>query len=632
MSEEHVQNALANIRKKKKVTTVTIAHRLTTIMDSDAIAVIANGKISELGNHESLIQNEGGIYRLLCESQGITPSSSGTMTASEVTTKQEEGVEVPPAGVASEETVEESAATNAEQGLAASKTDASGGDDNEEEVEVKAASMSSIWREVGWDGIFTLMGIIGSGVVGALSPCESILTAKIVANFYIVDVDEMLAINRPVIANFLWFALASLVGNMMCGYGLSRSGCNVGAKMRTAAFSAMMKRSMGWFDLPDNTTGELTTILGADVEAVEGLTGLPLGHRVRVLASLVTGISIALAYSVEIGLVSLACVPVILAAGALQVCCLRKKTVVHTDGPSPPTIMEQGLRGISSVQAYNLESKVSGDYELALAPESAGKVKAGIVAGSVFGFSQMTVFVSFAVVFYTGSQLMTSQKIGFEAFFTSVLAVMFGALGASQVSADFNSRQRGLIGAARIFSTFEGPSDGSDQLVGEVVPIKGDIKFSACQFSYPARPDFPIFYKSPERDGVNLSVAKQESIGLVGRSGSGKSTILQIVMRFYDITGGSAALDGQEFKDLNVVNLRNQIGYVGQMPTLFNGTVKENILLGKPDASEAEIISACKAAHAHDFIMDLSEAYDTHVGPGGGLLSGGRSNFLLCYS
>ena len=95
-------------------------------------------------------------------------------------------------------------------------------------------------------------------------------------------------------------------------------------------------------------------------------------------------------------------------------------------------------------------------------------------------------------------------------------------------------------------------------------------------------------------------------------------------MRFYSITGGSATLDGNEFTDLNVNNLRSQVGYVGQLPTLFNGTVRQNILLGKPDASDAEIISACKAAHCHDFILDLADGYETEVGAGGNLLSGGQ--------
>ncbi len=105
---------------------------------------------------------------------------------------------------------------------------------------------------------------------------------------------------------------------------------------------------------------------------------------------------------------------------------------------------------------------------------------------------------------------------------------------------------------------------------------------------------------------------------------SGKSTILQIVMRFYEITGGSATVDGMEFSEMNVNNLRKNIGYVGQMPILFNTTVRNNILLGKPDATEAEVIAAAKAAHAHAFIMDLSDGYDTELGPSGSLLSGGQ--------
>ena len=126
-------------------------------------------------------------------------------------------------------------------------------------------SQSSIWRIHGWDSIYTIIGMIGSGIVGCLSPCESILTAQIVATFYIVDADEMVETNIPYIGKFLYFALASLVGHGMVGFGLSRSGSKLGAKLRNLAFSSMIKKSMGWFDL--NTTGELTTILGADIEA-----------------------------------------------------------------------------------------------------------------------------------------------------------------------------------------------------------------------------------------------------------------------------------------------------------------------------------------------------------------------------
>jgi ATP-binding cassette subfamily B (MDR/TAP) protein 1 len=451
LSEEHVSEALKNIRTIKKVTTVTVAHRLTTIIDSDAIAVIANGKIAEMGDHETLLQQEGGIYRLLCQSQGINPSDTGSSSVPHLKHPSTASVPMPNAQQA-EETAKESFLEVAEERLAASETE-----DEMEPSEVEIASMSSIWHYAGWDTMYTLMGVIGSGIVGALSPCESILTAKIVTTFYSADPDQMVADNLSHISKFLYFALASLVGNCMVGYGLANSGSNIGAKLRSLSFGWMLKHSMGWFDLPEHSTGELTNILGADVEAVETLVGLPLGFRVRVLTSVITGVAIALAYALQIGLVAIACVPFIMMAGMVQVCCSRKKMAQSSKGPSHATIMEQALRGIASVQAYNLESKVGDDYEKALEPESSGKVKSGMIAGAVFGFSQMAgewqttlyfpirsdlklmfgslryqVFVSFAVVFAVGSKLMVEATIGFESFFTSVLAVMFGALGASQ--------------------------------------------------------------------------------------------------------------------------------------------------------------------------------------------------------
>lgn len=147
----------------------------------------------------------------------------------------------------------------------------------------------------------------------------------------------MLQANKEFIVKFFYFALAALVGNMMVGYGLGRSGNKLAQKLRIKSFGSMMNRSMGWFDLPEHTTGDLTSILGADVEAVsvrllttpslayppmlifssfhpQGLVGLPLGYRVRALVSLLTGISIALKYSIEVGIVAVMCVPLIMIA------------------------------------------------------------------------------------------------------------------------------------------------------------------------------------------------------------------------------------------------------------------------------------------------------------------------------
>ncbi|KAL3780127.1 hypothetical protein HJC23_001316 [Cyclotella cryptica] len=607
-----------HILQKKKITTITIAHRLTTIIDSNVIAVINNGSIAELGDHGTLYRKENGIYRSLCESQGIKASNGAEQIPSPLDSSLDDGtlrVSYPFRNV-------EASSPIAEGELIPNKAvdpehDTSGPDEYEE-VDVPTARMSTVWSYLGADVLYATMGIIGSGGVGALSPCESILTAQIVTNFYVVPTDDMLEVNLKYIYKFLYFALASLIANLMVGIGLSRSGSNLGKKLRNIAFSAMLERSIGWFDDAENTTGELTKILSADAEAVESLTGLPLGFRIRVLASILTGVCVALAYSLQIGLVAIACIPIIMAAGLLQVCCAKRKFRSNNKGASPPTIMEQGLRGISSVQAYNLESKVGDDYEKALMPECADKVKTGMIAGFVFGFSQFAIFLSFAVIFYVGTEMLVNMELYFADFFTALLSVMFGALGASQVSADFNNRARGMISAARIFSVLDGPSDGTGDDEGAIVPINGNLEFTSVQFAFPSRPNRMVYTE------MSLDVAQGESIGLVGRSGSGKSTILQILLRFYEITGGSAKLDGKELSSFNVNNLRRQIGYVGQLPVLFNGSVRYNILLGNPNATEDEIISAAKAANAHEFIMNLPQGYDSEVGPGGSMLSGGQ--------
>ena len=127
------------------------------------------------------------------------------------------------------------------------------------------------------ESLYTIVGLLCPLIVGALSPAESILTANIVANFYIASPDEMVSYNITWILSFLYFALASLVGNAMIGCGLSVSGQRLTTRMRVLLFNSIIRRSMGWFDVPDHSTGELTARLGTDAEAVAGVTGIQLG-------------------------------------------------------------------------------------------------------------------------------------------------------------------------------------------------------------------------------------------------------------------------------------------------------------------------------------------------------------------
>lgn len=148
--------------------------------------------------------------------------------------------------------------------------------------------------------------------------------------------------------------------------------------------------------------------------------------------------------------------------------------------------------------------------------------------------------------------------------------------------------------------------------------ITGTIQFHNVGFSYPTRSEVPVF------NGFNLKIEAGKTVALVGPSGSGKSTAIQMIERFYDPVFGKITLDDVDIHELNVHWLRKQIGLVGQEPTLFATTIKENIRIAKPDATDEEIQAAARQANAHDFIVTLQNGYDTHVGDQGTQLSGGQ--------
>jgi len=304
-------------------------------------------------------------------------------------------------------------------------------EDELEEEELAPFSRLLSYNRPEWAYIVT--GVLGAAIVGACSPSEAILTAQIVNNYYTVEPEDMAEENLKWTLLFLALAGASVVGNLMVGVGLSVSGHRLARRMRVMAFTSIVRRNMGWFDFPEHSTGELTTRLAADAEEVANVTGWQLGYTVRMFSSLLTGIIIALSFSWQVGLTAVVCVPFILGASVVQALCLARSLASPDEGLSPATILEQGLRGISAVQAYNLQTAVGEDYSKALKPESAGKVKQGFIAGIAFGFSQFAIFFSFAIFFYVGSQLLVNGKVNFVEFFTSILAVMFGAIGMSQV-------------------------------------------------------------------------------------------------------------------------------------------------------------------------------------------------------
>ena len=511
-SEKSVQQALEKIRSQRKITTVTVAHRLSTIMDSDQIAVIDNGSIQQLGTQNELLE-EGGTYGLLCKDQGITAKNVDADVAAPESKGGEAAVVVQEMALpAGDEKDIEAAAPSPEKEEPEEEED--------EEVE-EEASIIRLWQYNRADAWYVVLGVIGAAVVGALPPCEGILFAELTANFFTLTSEEMREVNPPLCYMFLILAGASLLGNMAMGCGLSVSGYRLTRRMRCLVFEKIMRHGMGWFDFPEHSTGELTIRLEEDADAVSKVTGWSLGQQIQVYVSLIVGLIICLIFSWQIGLVALACVPVIMFAGVIQAMC-TKFTVVHQEGIPPATILEQGLRQMALVQAYGVQTDVCDQYCDALVPDAKGKLRKGRVAGLVFGVSQFAIFGTFGLIFYVGIELMINQKVTFTDFFASLLAVMFSAIAIGQTTVDFTSNHKGLAAAARMFKIVDEPSDDDDPTLttgDKPDSVVGHVAFKSVGFAYPTRKEHPVYYASEDRDGFTVDIGAKKSIAFVGRSG-----------------------------------------------------------------------------------------------------------------
>jgi len=198
------------------------------------------------------------------------------------------------------------------------------------------------------------------------------------------------------------------------------------------------------------------------------------------------------------------------------------------------------------------------------------------------------------------------------------MSLLLGAFGLGQAGPSINAIANARVAARTIYDTINArPIIQADAKGVVLSEIKGDIVFSSVAFTYPTR-DQPIF------KNLNLSVPQGVRAGLVGGSGSGKSTIIQLILRFYDPLAGVVTIDGVDLKTIDLKWFRSQIGLISQEPILFATSIRENVRFGKPDATDEEIEQACRAANCYDFIMKFPEGFSTFVGAGGSQMSGGQ--------
>ena len=420
-----------------------------------------------------------------------------------------------------------------------------------------------------------------------------------------------------------------VIGGLVAAYGLRNLSASLRIRLnntleqkvmydlRDQVYSALQRLSLSYFE--NRSTGEIMSRVNSDTEHVErifidGLEGL------LTAALTLFGITILLfTLNWKLALLSLIPVPVLMVAASVFT--KRMHRYYHRIRESTGALnayLQDAISGIRETIGFNRQRAERKRFNALSADYSRSNLQA-MYLWSVYSPTMMFVgsLGSLLILWYGTQEVMAGTlTVGELVMFLGYLALFYVPI--NQIHSVNHLLQHALAASERVFEILDTQPDVADR-PGALDPperLRGAIRFDAVQFWY--RPDLPVL------SDISIDVKAGERIALVGPSGAGKSTLLKLLMRFYDVKGGAITIDGYDLRDLRLTSLRDHIGLVQQEPFLFNGTVRENIAYGDPTADAARIETAARAAHVHDFVMELPEAYETWIGERGVKLSVGQ--------
>ena len=399
-------------------------------------------------------------------------------------------------------------------------------------------------------------------------------------------------------------------------YLLTYIGERIVLDLRTSLYSHLQQLSLDFYAA--RRVGDLVSRLSSDVTQMRSVLTSNITSLLSQTLTLVGSVAILLTMNAQFALFILALAPVlILVAFVFGRRITKTSTKIQDQLADSTVVAEEGLQGIRVVKSFGRETYETGRYNVAMQKTFSASLKMAIY-NSLFGGLMM--FLGFsaitAIVWYGGNEVIAGRLsvamiTGFLIYGISIAASL-GGLGG--LYGQFSAAIGGVQRVFDLLDTEPSVQDAPDAV--ELTAARGEISFEQVSFQY--EQDAPVLHD------ISLKIRAGEILALVGPSGAGKSTIFNLIPRFYDPTDGVIRLDDHDLRSVTQHSLREQIGIVPQETILFGGTIRENILYGRLDASEGEMIAAARAANAHDFIMSFPHQYESIVGERGMNLSGGQ--------
>ncbi|XP_048590908.1 ABC transporter B family member 10 [Brassica napus] len=593
-SEKTVQKALDKVMVGR--TTVVVAHRLSTVRNADIIAVVHGGNIIESGSHDELISNPDGAYSSLLRIQeAANPNVNHT-----------------PSLPVSTEPLPERPITKTDL----CSMDQSGNQpDTTRQGKVTLGRLYSMIRP---DWKYGLFGLFGSLVAGSQMPLFALGISQALVSYYMDWETTQKEVKRISIL-FCCASVITVISHAIEHTTFGIMGERLTLRVRQMMFSAILRNEIGWFDKVDNTSSMLASQLESDSTLLRTIVVDRSTILLENFGLVVTSFIISFILNWRLTLVVLARYPLIISGHISEKIFMQGYGVNLNKAYLKANMLAgEAISNIRTVAAFCAEVKVLELYSNELREPSERSFRRGQMAGILYGVSQFFIFSSYGLALWYGSVLMGQGLSSFESVMKTFMVLIVTALVMGEVLALAPDILKGNKMVASVFELL----DRRSQVVGdkgeELSNVEGTIELKGVHFSYPSRPDVTIF------GDFDLTVPYGKSMALVGQSGSGKSSVLSLILRFYDPTAGIIMIDGQDIRKLKLKSLRRHVGLVQQEQALFATTIYENILYGKEGALESEVMEAAKLANAHDFICSLPGGYSTQVGERGIQMSGGQ--------
>jgi ATP-binding cassette, subfamily B, multidrug efflux pump len=392
------------------------------------------------------------------------------------------------------------------------------------------------------------------------------------------------------------------------------------AQLRQDIFIKIQSLPISFFDRSE--AGDLMSRLLNDVNTVNQAFGQTVAQMLGNLFSLVGIVMAMLVINLQLGLLSNLVVPLMIFTTGLFARWARARFRVTRETIGElSTKLEEGITSVREAQAFNRVQLNIAEFDIANAANRDANVHAvAITAAFLPSIDFLNTLATAAVLAYGGYLAVTGQAtVGVVTAFLLYVQQFYRPI---QILSQFYTQaQSALAGLDRIFLLLDEPSQLNDATdASQMPPIQGSVQFEDVQFGY-----------SPNQmvlKGINLAAQPGQLIALVGQTGAGKSTIINLILRFYDVSAGAVKIDGIDVRSVTQASLRRQIGIVLQDNILFSGTVAENIAFGRPNASQAQIEAAAQAANVHEFVTSLPQGYATQLGERGAPLSQGQRQLV----